>query len=508
MENNKTESLFEIISSAIVDGELPKDFSLPRLSDEENGIVWADGAMDGVGVYHMGFSEMSEEDHELMARAVQTAAERDFNNADELFCELGEKTRALFCIDELQSYVIDHKDELNLGNVYEYGIHALVDSTNRECLKFGLSLLELFNTDSNEALKDAIRTVGLSDEFSIFSIFVMLRWEDGNNEVWQLAKKIHGWGRIHAVERIEPDTDEIKRWILKEGVHNSILPAYSALTCWQKSSVAELLREPLSKEEFRGVRDIIEGLLDEGPVSGISEIEDADKMIIEFLNQAKSLASELGDYEVIREIRIHFEDEESENPVIVSLCQDILAMSECKNLVLEAVKSGHAVGLARDLNLEYKEDVFNAMKSDFEDKNHLCALLMNDSGYRERVIDVFRQKLPLSEMRTQPTMSHGLGRDYWRQSAIEYLLQELRAYPLEGQDFVKTALQSSPIRTRNGGLHVLEKWVSAKAVSLPELLPEFQRLLCRLREIEPDDNIKNRMDRLISGATVFDDKLI
>lgn len=146
-----------------------------------------------------------------------------FDRADELFYELGQKSRALLSIDALQSYIIDHKEELNAGNIYEYGIHALVDSTDRECLKFGLSLLEFFDTDRDEKLKDIIRTIGLNDELSIFAIFVILCWEDGNNEVWQLARKIHGWGHIHAIERIEPNTEEIKRWLLEEGVHNNVM---------------------------------------------------------------------------------------------------------------------------------------------------------------------------------------------------------------------------------------------------------------------------------------------
>ena len=84
-------------------------------------------------------------------------------------------------------------------------------------------------------------------------------------------------------------------------------------------------------------------------------------------------------------------------------------------------------------------------------------------------------------------------------------MQELREYPLEGQDFVETALQSAPIRTRNGGLYVLERWVAEKGIPLSELLPEFQRLLCQLCEIEPDYKVKMRMDRLISGSITFED---
>lgn len=501
----KEKSLYEIISSAVVYGELPRDFSLPRISDGENEIIFADGAWDGVGIYHMGHSGMSDEDKVLMIDAIKAAAHKKYDKADDLFLKLGDKARALFSIDELQSYIIDNQKDLNAGNVYEYAVHLLLDSTDRECVKFGLSLLELFDTDNNEELKNIIRTVGLSDEFTIFSVFVMLRWEDGNNEVWKLAQKVHGWGRVHAVERIEPETEEIRHWILTEGVHNDVMPAYLALTCWQKSGAEGKLSGRLTKDEFNGIRDIVEGLLDEGPVPGISEVEDADSKIIMFLKAAKEFPLELDDYEVIREIRLHYEDEDSENAEIVALCQELLATSGCRTTVLEALKFGRAVGLAQDLKLEYKNIILQVMEEDFEGKNHLCGLLIDDPEYHDKVITVFRQKLPLAEMKTKPTKTLGLGHDYWKQSAMEFLLQELREYPFEGEDFVETALQSAPIRTRNSGLYVLERWVADKESPLSELLPEFNKLLVELAEIEPDENVKNRMNRLLSGAISFND---
>ena len=504
MEKDKSKSLYETISSAVVDGELPNDFSLPKNTDGKNEIAWADGAMDGVGIYHMGFSDMSEEDHDLMAEAVKAAAKGNYDSADALFVGLGKKTSAIFVIDPLQSYIIDNKDRLNAGNVFQYAVHAVVDSTDRECLKFGLSLLELFDTDSNEKLKDIIRTVGLSDEFTIFSVFVMLRWDDGNNEVFEIAKKVHGWGRIHVVERIEPGTDEIREWMLTEGVHNWVMPAYSALTCWQKSNAEEVLKRSLSDDEFRGLGDIINGLLDEGPVSGISEIENAEEKITAYLNQAEALASTLDDYEVIRSIRLHYEDEDSADPEIVALCQTILETEKCKKVVTEALKTGKGIGLARDLNMDYKEAIFRVMTDNFEEKYHLCHFLCDDLEFRERVIDVFRQKLPLSEMKTEPTKTLGLGKDFWKQSAVESLLQELRNYLPEGLDFVETALQSAPIRTRNFGISALENWVSEKGVPLSELFPEFKELLSKLVEIEPDDRVKKDMERLLSGAVTFE----
>lgn len=446
MGKKEITSLYQYICAAVVDDELPWGFSLPPLSNDENQILWADGAMDGVGMYHMSIPEMSEDNSELMHKAVWAAAKGKFKKAD-----------------------------------------------------------KLFDTDSVEERKNRIRTIGLSDEFALFAIFVMRRWKDGNYEIWQLAKKIHGWGRIHAVAYIEPTTDEIKRWLLLEGVHNHIAPAYSALVCWQKADAGGVLRGDLSEEEFRAIRDIIEGLLDEGPVPGISEVMDSEDSIMIFLNHAKRLASELDDYETVRSIRIRYEDNASRNPQIVSLSQEILYTDNCKTVVSKAVKGGQALSLAEELHLDYKADIFALMESSFREKSHLCSVLMKDPEYKDQVIELFRRELPLSEMKTQPTKSLGLGQSFWRQRTLEFLLQELRRYPLEGQDFVETAMQSAPIRTRNMGLSVLEMWVAAKSIPLSKLVPKIETLLCELRKIEPEEDVKKRMDRLITGNLKFDE---
>lgn len=502
-DQNEPLSLFQYISDAVVDGDLPDGFSLPRLTDKEDEIAWADGAWDGVSIYHMGFDKPSEKSRDLMEKAVQAASDGDFDDADALFIELGRIMSATSGIDAIQNFIIDNSDELNPENVFDYAYHSVVDSTDRECVKYGLSLLELFDTDSSDDLKDVVRTIGLSDEFTIFAIYVMWHWENGNDEVFELAKKVHGWGRIHAVERIEPETDEIRHWMLVDGVHNQVLPAYSALTCWQKSDAAALLHGNLTREEFSGIRDIIGGLLDEGPVPGISEIENGDDHILLFLDKARNLASDIDDYEAIRSIRIHFEDEETSNPEIVTLCNELLSSDKCRDAVMKAVSEGNSVPLAAELGIDYKEDVLNALESSFEDRPYLCKPLMDDTDYRARVLELFQQRLPLDEMKCGPGTTLGLGRKYRKELALEYLMQELRDFPLEGQDFVKTGLQCAPIKTRNGALYVIEEWVSAKKIPLSQLLPEFQELLIKLSGIEPNADVKQRMESLIAGNISF-----
>ena len=53
MSNKK--SLLEAITDNIKGGVLPDTFSLPKEDNSDpNKIRFADGAMDGIGIYHMG----------------------------------------------------------------------------------------------------------------------------------------------------------------------------------------------------------------------------------------------------------------------------------------------------------------------------------------------------------------------------------------------------------------------------------------------------------------------
>lgn len=324
MENNQFASLYESIASSVVDGGLPADYTLPRPDNDDNGILWADGALDGVTIYHMNIPPMSEEEQSLMENAVRAAAVRDYDQAYELFVSLGKNVSAIRAIDDLQSFVLNHQEELDPQSLYEYSVYAVMASMDKECVKYGLSLMELFDLDANEDLKKAIRTIGLSDEFAIYAVFLMMRWTNGNNEIWQLAQKVHGWGRIHAIERLDPDTEEIRHWLLTEGVHNNVMLAYSALTCWEKAGVQMALQNPLTREEYEGIRDIIDGLLDEGPVPGISEIDNAEDMVLAFLRQSKTLATDAEDHRIIRNIRFHYEDDDHAREDIVSECERLL----------------------------------------------------------------------------------------------------------------------------------------------------------------------------------------
>ena len=48
--------------------------------------------------------------------------------------------------------------------------------------------------------------------------------------------------KIKLLHQLMAEAEEIRKWILMEGVHNDVMPAYSALTCWNKSNAEDVLR--------------------------------------------------------------------------------------------------------------------------------------------------------------------------------------------------------------------------------------------------------------------------
>lgn len=489
-----TQSLYDIIKSALKDSALPDSFSLPR--DPSVKVSFADGAYDGIALYHMGASKMSDEAKELMIKAVQTASNGDFEAAEHLFAELGKTERAIRLIDEFQDYIIANRDSIPAEELYKFAMYAVTRSCDTECVKFGLSILELLNIRDNEEIKAIVTVLGLSEEFTLFSVFVMLGWSDGNEKIAYLARMTHGWGRIHAIERLKPDTEEIRRWLLHEGVHNIVQPAYSALTCWNKSGAAELLRSSceLSDEDFKALRDLIDALLDEGPCAGISAVENSEETLELFLNKASGRELNADDYAVIRNIRNY----DGENGKIAALCGGILNTEKCRECVHNAVKNGELIELAADLGLDFKGEVLRLIESDFDERAHLCRYLMDDSEYRAKTVEIFREKLPLDKMKAAPSNELCFSKEFQSEKNLVFLIQELKDCPLEGADLVEASLRCAPIHNRNMALRVLDSWVNITQKPLKELLPEIYTLLKELIEIEVNGSAKETMSKLIN----------
>lgn len=316
-------SIYQCILDGMENGSLREGFSLP---EPEGGrqIRYADGAMDGISLYHMPRKQIDEAGMSLMSRAVWAAAAGEHEEADLDFAELGKTMRAVGVIDQLQGYIMEYAAQLPAEAVFQSALYLMVNSADRESVKFGLSMMELFG-EPEEEVRQIIRTLGLSDEFTIFSVWNMLKWENGNQEIFDLIRKVRGWGRIHALQRLKPETPEISEWILLNGIDNDVMEAYSALPAWTKADVYRRLRKPMTQEEFEAIGRILQALLDEGPVAGISKVLHASEDILRYLSLADGFEIGPDEYEMLLALQRWAESEEVNQPEIAARCGEILA---------------------------------------------------------------------------------------------------------------------------------------------------------------------------------------
>ena len=194
-------SIYNIIKANITDGKLPEHFSLPVPEDQDQEIPFADGAMDGIYIYHMEHTDMTEEDKAQMAVAVSCLNRADYEGSDKELKKLGRMASAIGSIDEMQQYIRSHAHNpndkpdpnnpeeirLSLKNICDIARRLIEESENKESVKFGLLICEIFRSHPDQ-IKEVITTLGLSDEFTIFTVWNMLNWENGNSLIFDLIK--------------------------------------------------------------------------------------------------------------------------------------------------------------------------------------------------------------------------------------------------------------------------------------------------------------------------------
>lgn len=505
-------SLYELIKENIsLYGVMNKDFCLPP-EKEEDGLSFADGAADGILYYHMApaSDDMEEAGKELMAKAVRACSEDNYEDADVLLSAFGKEHPAVRTIDLFQKYIIEHRDELDAGNLVHAAQCVICHSRSREAIKYGITILELFH-NVQEKIKDILRTVGLSDEFTLFVIWAMRGWENGNDEIFHLAQNVHGWGKVHAVEAISPETQEIRDWLLLNGLYNGVLYDYTALPVWEKAEVGNRLKHKLTDEEFKATADIIGALLSEGPVSGISAVEDAAGHLLQFLKQTRRHELTIENYELMRDLRSWAGAEEANYPMLAEYASKMLRSHRCKKTVAAAVKQGNGLELARELGIPYLADLFHCMDADFEQHYQKCHELMASDDYAEATVKLFEEhldfdalKIEQKEKATGVFMGNPQNNLFVNDfspaaSQLGFILQELNDKPLMGIKLVSAGLHSAGIRNRNLSLGVLTRWVGIRKMPLKELLPEMYREVISLKERETDDKIKEAIEQLLSA---------
>ena len=295
MENNEQrqkeseQSLYRTICGAIGDdGMLEEGFSLPRARRVGEKIAFADGAYDGISLYHMA---PDKRDIKSLTEIVGLLSAGAYEKADDcldLFFSVDDTISLLGMIDDLQQWIVDNREKINAAALYEGCVYLLKESRGKENIKFALGCLGLLQTGGDIQVRNLVRVLALSDEFTFWCLFIMEQWEDGAAAIFDAARHVRGWGRIHAVEHLRCEDEKERRWLLLEGWHNTVMEEYSARTCAEKCALAKRLKTgELDAAEFDAAGALVPVLLREGPVAPMEGLLEKDGLVECYLAAAE-----------------------------------------------------------------------------------------------------------------------------------------------------------------------------------------------------------------------------
>ena len=215
-------SIFQYILEEMGKDSLPEDFSLLRNNGNELKDMVPDGLVDGIRRHHD--RDESEETIGQMVDEIENAlvllSNGSFQEADQWFSKIGMDFGMVTVAGIIHEYIEENQDNLYADNVFEGALYLMTESLDAESVKAGMLIMDHF--DYEFEIKNIMRILGLCSEFTFYVALNMLDWQNGNGEIFQLAQFVNGWGRIGAMEILEPTNKYIKDWMLTEGINDGV----------------------------------------------------------------------------------------------------------------------------------------------------------------------------------------------------------------------------------------------------------------------------------------------
>ncbi len=522
-------SIYAHVRDALGDtrGPLPEraaalpDEALLRAAGE---LPWAPGAMDGVLSHHEG-GEPDETDAEEIFSALRDVV-LDSSEAWvwRLYGEICER-RALFYVDPLVRMLADD-DDLSEDRLYRVGRWLATQAADREAVKAGIAVLGLFRSSEGHAI---VARLGHHDEFSLYAgVALSNTADDGDGAVWDLARAVHGWGRIHLVEHlIDTDDDRIKAWLIRQGYRNTVLIDYLAHACASAGDLRRALDQPsvtVDDELRRGSADLIEALLDTvegGPAPGIDDYVDAGSVVDLFMRHCiapahmRAKAAEgptLRELHVVQRIALYLRSDDADwderrargwtddvRDRVADAIDVFLAAEDWPARIQAGLESDDMVRFilaaeaAPALGIDAWEHWFRRLERG--ENTWVRVSETTEPERMERLLAVAQRRLPAEALEDGPPRLLGLPiAEHTAHAALMCLLAALQRFPGKGGRFMLAGLKSPVAEVRLRAADALADWPA------DQWPPGSAQFLREAASVEADDDVRGRFEALIATA--------
>ena len=505
-------SIYEFVRSHLnAAGGLDESLDLPDEGEAASErIRWGPGALDGSYGHHSGGAGQATDQAAyvayLVARACARPSKRKLRS---LYAAVADHSPLDFIEPMIRRLAEIQPD---IDRAHSLGHWLATTAPDRGPVKVGLALLGATGVDDD---LDVIRTLGAHEEFTLYAaVALRLGLRNPDPELWALAAKVGGWGRIECVERLRDTTDpEIRSWILREGFRNSIDNEYLAYIAAETGGLLEALRAPdVDRGLLTAAGEILEALLAaRGMAEDIDTYREGADAVEAFLGLMHTRAETIGDFHAVTSIARWLRRDGdwaarrdlgwtgATREVLAAVCAEILQRDEWEDRI--------AVGLLSEDWDEFvrAEEAARARGADTFDINvgrietdpfkgyWFLAWLQADRPRAEVLAEMARRVLPLDQIATGPTDVMGFGDEWRAHRAFEWTLQSLPDYIGVGADLVLVGLRSATTSNRDLALNVLRVWPVEKWPA------GARELAMELAASDPNDGTREYAGKVLRG---------
>ena len=255
---------------------------------------WIPGAMDGVFSHHL----TPEETDRIAKQVSKYVLEIATNNSNKAKVAL----YRILLKDEILSFIDNALEDIgsvvrqSTSNLHSFTVFLAKTAPDRGPVKFAIALLGIIK-DPRDV--DLVMHLGLHEEFTLYTAVALSNiLADPENQLWSLAKRVDGWGRIHVVERLTTTSSkEIKNWLLRDGYRNSVTYEYLAYACAVGGGLRDALFKPeVDDELLLSAGEIIDALLTGSVAKDIHDYTDAADVILRYLELLNDRASKIDQF--------------------------------------------------------------------------------------------------------------------------------------------------------------------------------------------------------------------
>ncbi|MCR4808140.1 MAG: hypothetical protein K5857_10775 [Lachnospiraceae bacterium] len=403
--------------------------------------------------------------------------------------------------------IIDDIQEFDPHKLSTLAYSLAMFGTKVETVKLGLLLLVLFDFADDEVVKKHLITLGMYEEFTSYVISNVKSWPEGsrNHVYYVYARKLRGWGKINAVECLEPINDEIKEWILCKGCDNEVGYRYLAATAYEKSGLSARLKEGgLSEEQMQGARDIMRGLLEDEKNPGIASIDNPALLAMRYFKELSDHSIALEDIVNMYQIKDYFANIDkasrpADKDMAISIIDRLIALSDAEKKIREGVldKPELSVPIAAQAGIDIADPLMECVVRDFDTYYRYGYYFLIDCVYVDEFIAICERNLEGRNFK------EGMGLDtvtpddenIWH---LDLIVQYLSRYPEKGIKLITTSIGSSVLRFRTVAATVIQDWETERGENIKKISSDIFHAVKKVKKKEAADSLKKIWDDILS----------